>query len=127
MNHGLKNRLRLVEIIETWIASMASDNAALAAMQDHRVPCGPVLSVEEATNHPHLRERGTVRRVQDRILGEFELPGFPLRFSEFPKPLNLNAPFLGEHNAEILGKYPGYAEEQIEELERRRVLFHESR
>jgi CoA:oxalate CoA-transferase len=121
----VKNRSALVEIIESWIASMPSDAAALAAMQEHRVPCAPILSVEEAIHHPHLRERGTVRKVQDRILGEIDLPGFALRFSDFPKSRVLQAPFLGEHNAEILGRYLGYTEEQIEDLERRRVLHHD--
>jgi crotonobetainyl-CoA:carnitine CoA-transferase CaiB-like acyl-CoA transferase len=96
-------------------------------MQEHRVPCAPVLSVEEAINHPHLRQRGTIRKVHDRMLGEFELPGFALRFSDFPKPLKLEAPFLGEHNVEVLGRYLGYTEEQVADLERRGVLRHEQR
>jgi crotonobetainyl-CoA:carnitine CoA-transferase CaiB-like acyl-CoA transferase len=123
----VKNCRALVEIIEKWIGSLPSDAAAFAAMQEHRVPCAPVLSVEEAINHPHLRERGTVRKVRDRILGELDLPGFALRFSEFPTPLNLEAPFLGQHNAELLGHYLGYTREEIEDLERRGVLRHEQR
>jgi crotonobetainyl-CoA:carnitine CoA-transferase CaiB-like acyl-CoA transferase len=123
----LKNFRLLVEIIENWIASMPSNAAALTAMQENRVPCAPVLSVEEAVNHPHLRERGTVRKVHDRVLGDFDVPGFALRFSEFPTPLNLQAPFLGEHNAEILGHYLDYSEEKIADLERRGVLHHGQR
>jgi crotonobetainyl-CoA:carnitine CoA-transferase CaiB-like acyl-CoA transferase len=123
----VKNSRALVEIIETWLASMPSDAAALAAIQAQRVPCAPVLSVEQAINHPHLRQRGTIRKVHDRVLGEFELPGFALRFSEFPTPLNLEAPFLGEHNAEILGHYLGYTSEQVEDLDRRGVLHHSER
>ncbi len=118
----VKNRAVLVEEIERWLASMPSDEAALGAMQECRVPCAPVLSVEEAINHPHLRQRGTVRKVHDRILGEFDLPGFALRFSEFPNALALEAPFLGEHNADVLGRYLAYAPEQVEELQRRGVL-----
>jgi len=123
----VKNYRALVDEIESWIAALPSDSAALAAMQEHRVPCAPVLSVEEAINHPHLRQRGTIRKVHDRMLGEFELPGFALRFSDFPKPLELEAPFLGEHNAEVLGRYLGYTEEQVADLERRGVLRHEQR
>jgi crotonobetainyl-CoA:carnitine CoA-transferase CaiB-like acyl-CoA transferase len=121
----VKNCPALVDEIEAWIASLPSDAAALAAMREHRVPCAPVLSVEEAINHPHLRERGTIRKVHDRILGEFELPGFALRFSDFPGSLDLEAPFLGEHNAEVLGDYLGYTAEQVADLERRGVLRHE--
>jgi crotonobetainyl-CoA:carnitine CoA-transferase CaiB-like acyl-CoA transferase len=76
-------------------------------------------------HHPHLRERQTVRTVTDRVAGELQLPGFPLRFSEFPRMLELEAAFLGEHNQEILQHYLGYSEEQIQELEARGVLRHE--
>lgn len=34
----------------------------------------------EAVAHSHLRQRGTVRTVTDRIPGKFEMPGFALRF-----------------------------------------------
>jgi CoA:oxalate CoA-transferase len=66
--------------------------------------------------HPHLRERGTVRSVHDRILGDFDVPGFALRFSEFPGVLKLDAPLLGEHNEEVLTNYLGYAPARVSEL-----------
>jgi crotonobetainyl-CoA:carnitine CoA-transferase CaiB-like acyl-CoA transferase len=121
----VKHRETLVTEIEAWISSMPSDDAALAAMQEYRVPCAPVLSVEDAINHPHLRQRGTVRTIHDRVLGEMELPGFALRFSDFPEPLDLQAPFLGEHNANVLEQYLGYTSDQIAELERRHVIYRE--
>jgi crotonobetainyl-CoA:carnitine CoA-transferase CaiB-like acyl-CoA transferase len=64
-------------------------------MKEHRVPMAPILSVEEAMRHPHLRERGTVRTVHDRVLSDFEVPGFSLRFSDFPQRLELEAPAAG--------------------------------
>jgi len=60
-------------------------------------------------------------------LGEIDLPGFAFRFSDFPKPLNLQAPFLGEHNAEILSNYLGYSQDRIDALERGKILHHENR
>jgi crotonobetainyl-CoA:carnitine CoA-transferase CaiB-like acyl-CoA transferase len=117
----------LIEIIEGWITSMPSDEAAMAALKDNRVPYAPVLTLEEAVNHPHLRQRGTVRRVRDRMLGEFDVPGFALRFSEFPQTLELQAPMLGEHNEEVLSRYLGYSTEQIKELEAKGILRSEPR
>jgi crotonobetainyl-CoA:carnitine CoA-transferase CaiB-like acyl-CoA transferase len=118
----IQNLPALVEAIEGWIRSMPSDEAAMDAMRARRVPMAPVLTVAEAVQHPHLRERGTVRKVHDRILGDFELPGFALRFSDFPRPLNLEAPFLGEHNEEIFTRYLGYDVGQIRQLERRGIV-----
>jgi crotonobetainyl-CoA:carnitine CoA-transferase CaiB-like acyl-CoA transferase len=73
--------------------------------------------------HPHLIERRTVRTVHDRILGDFQVPGFPLRFSAFPESLELEAPLLGEHNAQILSTYLGLSADRIAQLEREHVLF----
>jgi crotonobetainyl-CoA:carnitine CoA-transferase CaiB-like acyl-CoA transferase len=118
----IQNLQALVEVIESWIRSMPSDDTAMDAMRARRVPMAPVLTVAEAMQHPHLRQRGTVRKVHDRILGDFELPGFALRFSDFPRPLDLEAPFLGEHNEEIFARYLGYDAGQIMELERKGIV-----
>jgi hypothetical protein len=33
---------------------MPSDDASVETLRSHRVPVAPVLSVHEATEHPHL-------------------------------------------------------------------------
>jgi crotonobetainyl-CoA:carnitine CoA-transferase CaiB-like acyl-CoA transferase len=117
-----QNAKEVIGTIEAWLQAQSSDEAALKQLDEHRVPCAPVLSVEQAVKHPQLQARRTVRKIHDRVLGEFEVPGFPLRFSEFPTELTLEAPFLGEHNSEILERDLGYSSEQIRELESAGVL-----
>jgi crotonobetainyl-CoA:carnitine CoA-transferase CaiB-like acyl-CoA transferase len=112
----------LVAAIEGWLQSLPNDEAAMELLDRNRVPFAPVLSVDQAMQHPHLRERGTIRKVRDRVLGEFEVPGFALRFSAFKTPLELEAPFLGEHNQQILTGNLSYTPERVQELERRGVL-----
>lgn len=118
----LRNRQHVVEIIERWLAELPGNDTAVQVLREARIPSAPILSVKQAMNHPHLRERQTVQKVHDRLLGDIEIPGFPLRFSAFPKRLELEAPFLGEHNAKILTEYLGYTPEQIGRLERAGVL-----
>ena len=118
----MKHLDALVDTIEGWLRSQPSDDAALETLKAHHVPVAPILSVPEALQHPHLRQRGTVRTVHDRLLGDLEVPGFALRFSDFPAPLELQAPLLGEHNAEILTEWLGYSPDQIQDLERRGIL-----
>jgi crotonobetainyl-CoA:carnitine CoA-transferase CaiB-like acyl-CoA transferase len=48
--------------------------------------------------------------------------GFALRFSNFPKRLELDAPILGEHNEYVLTKYLGYSTERVRELMNAGVL-----
>lgn len=122
-----QNADEVIRIIEHWLQTQSSDEEALRRLDENRVPNAPVLSVEQAMNHPQLRERRTVRKIHDRVLGEFQVPGFPLRFSEFPGELTLEAPFLGEHNGEVLESYLGYSTSRVAELERAGVLFHADR
>jgi crotonobetainyl-CoA:carnitine CoA-transferase CaiB-like acyl-CoA transferase len=117
----MKNLPAMVKEIEDWLASMPSDQDALKALEEARTPHAPVLSIEQVVNHPHFKARGTVRKIKDRILGEYDVPGMPLRYSEFPEMLDLVAPLLGEHNDEILGSI-GYSKGQIEELANKGVL-----
>jgi crotonobetainyl-CoA:carnitine CoA-transferase CaiB-like acyl-CoA transferase len=116
-----RNETELIALFQSWFDAH-DDEDALAILERHRVPAAPVLSLIEAIDNPHLRERGTVRDATDRILGEIKLPGLPLRFSEFPEELPVNAPFLGEHNREVLEKYLGLSQGEIDELESSGVL-----
>src|SRR5262249_28702272 len=103
-----QNRAELARIIEDWMGTVASDAALLEVLERHRVPAAPVLSVADTVSHPYFRAREMVRSVPDPILGEVTIPGFPLKFSEFPELPALTAPLLGEHNAEVLREHLGF-------------------
>jgi crotonobetainyl-CoA:carnitine CoA-transferase CaiB-like acyl-CoA transferase len=118
----VENLPQVVQVIEDWLASTPSDAEAMRLLEEARIPVAPVLSIEQAVNHPHLRYRRTVRRVTDRLFGELDLPGMPLKFSEFPDDLPLQAPFLGEHNEAVLSQYLSYTPEQVHRLESESVL-----
>jgi crotonobetainyl-CoA:carnitine CoA-transferase CaiB-like acyl-CoA transferase len=122
----VQRRDEIIRIIEDWLVAMPNDDASVEKLRSHRVPVAPILSVREAMEHPHLIARGTVRTVNDPILGEFKIPGFPLRFSEYPKELEFDAPMLGEHNASILEEYLGYTPARVIELEKSGVLHRAS-
>ena len=111
----------LKRIIQAWFDAN-DDDEAFRLFEEYRVPYAPVLAIEEAMAHPHLRERGIVRKFNDRFLGEFDIPGFPLRFSAYPRHPELDAPTLGEHNHAVLEEYLGYSPERIAALEAEGVL-----
>lgn len=112
----------MVALIEGWLDAVGDDAEAIRRLEAERVPVAPVLSVEEMMRLPHARARRTVRTICDRALGEFDIPGTPLRFSAFPEELELDAPFLGEHNAEVLGDLLGYDAARIAALADQGVL-----
>jgi crotonobetainyl-CoA:carnitine CoA-transferase CaiB-like acyl-CoA transferase len=117
-----QNRVELARIIEDWMGTFASDAALLEKLERHRVPAAPVLSVADTVSHPYFRAREMVRRVPDPILGEVTIPGFPLKFSEFPELPALKAPLLGEHNAEVLREHLGFDDARVRDLFERGVL-----
>ena len=118
----IANMDQVAAVIEGWLASTASDDEAIRILQEARLPVAPVLTIEQAVNHPHLRYRRTVRTIVDREFGELDIPGMPLKFSEFPNELRLETPSLGEHNEEVLSTYLSYTPEQVRILESEGVL-----
>ena len=112
----VRNRNEIITLINDWIASHQTTAEALAKLDEFRVPYAPVLDIGQTINHPHHRARGTVRTIKDDDFGEFDAPGFPFRFSDFPEQLDLRAAHRGEHNAEVLTDYLGLDATQIDKL-----------
>ncbi len=112
----------LKHLLETWLGGFATRDEAIAALERHRIPCAPVLTLREAMAHPHLRERGVVREVHDPYIGRFDIPGPPARFSAWRVPGALRADLLGEHNEEILKSLAGLDDDEIGQLYRDGVL-----
>ena len=117
----MRNRDELNAIIEDWMQGFESVEEIINILESARVPCAPVLAPYEAIGHPYFESRGAVKKVDDPFLGEFYIPGDPLHFSDFPEPLELEAPTLGQHNEHIL-KELGFTEEEIRELEEQKVI-----
>lgn len=118
-----KNQKELIPMIEAWLQSLPTDEAVLQVLDDHRVPCAPVMSIVDTLKHPYFKARDMVRTVPDPILGEVTIPGFPLKYSAFPELPDIQAPLLGEHNADVLRTHLGLSETQINELQTKGILF----
>ena len=119
------NNLQLKEIFEKWLATFKSRDKAIEELDKQRIPCAPVLTLNEAIDHPHLRNRGTVRRVRDEVLGEFDIPGFPVKFSRWEISEELKADSLGEHNVDVLKQHLNLSDEEIQQLYDEKVLLKE--
>jgi CoA:oxalate CoA-transferase len=119
----VKNQEALREIIEQWMQSLPDRDSALRELDAQRVPCAPVLKLEESMAQPHLRERKTVRRIKNEALGEFDLPGMPVKFSRWPDRTDVKASRVGADNAAILSEVLGMTAAEIEQLYREQVLL----
>jgi crotonobetainyl-CoA:carnitine CoA-transferase CaiB-like acyl-CoA transferase len=110
------NNGEIVALIEGWLAGFETREAALEVLERYRVPCAPVLTLNQAMAHPHLRQRGTVRQVSDPQLGAFAIPGPPVKFSRWRERTDLHADLLGARNEEVLTELAGLSDAEIAAL-----------
>jgi len=72
---------------------------------------GPVFTVAQAANHPHLRARNAFVEIDHPVAGRFEYPRSLVQMTATP-PVPSRAPILGEHNAEVFGRLGYTLDEQ---------------
>jgi crotonobetainyl-CoA:carnitine CoA-transferase CaiB-like acyl-CoA transferase len=79
------------------------------------IPAGPVNSLEQVMNDPHLDAIGFFRHMQHPTEGEIVLPDIAVQFADAPGAIDRLPPRLGEHGREILSEI-GMRPEDIDAL-----------
>ncbi len=106
--------------IGEWTATLTMDEV-LAALEEARVPAGPINSVVEMVNDPHFQARDLFEEVE--VGGRpLKLPAIAPRLSETPGRTDWAGPELGAHNTEIFGDFLGLSGDEIEALRRAGVI-----
>ena len=118
----IPRRDEITVMIEQFLAGFSDVDSALQALIKSDIPCAPVLSVAETVHNPHLRERGTVRTVDDPLHGPVDIPGMPIRWRDHPNNIPLVAPTLGQHNEQVMLERLGRTQEELDELRAAGVL-----
>jgi crotonobetainyl-CoA:carnitine CoA-transferase CaiB-like acyl-CoA transferase len=62
------------------------------------IPCGPINTVSQVFNDPHMQARGFVWECEHPTAGTIRLSGSPIHLSETPTRLYKAPPLLGEDN-----------------------------
>jgi formyl-CoA transferase len=89
-------------------------------LNEHYIPCGPILSMEELMNEPSLRATGTVVEVDHPARGKYLTVGNPIKLSDSPTEVT-RSPLLGEHTDEVLAEL-GYAAADLAALRSNKVI-----
>lgn len=111
------NQVELIKIIESFLQSFETADAAIAHMDKFGVPCSKIYNAIDVANDPHFVSRGTVTQMhtsRDMKARSFRGRGPIFKFSNADTLLGV-PPYLGEHNEEIM-KSVGFSDEQIKEL-----------
>jgi formyl-CoA transferase len=93
---------------------------AMAELNQHDIPCGPILSMEEIAAEPSLRATGTIVEVDHPTRGKYLSVGNPIKMSDSITDVT-RSPLLGEHTDEVLGEL-GYRTEEIAALRADKVI-----
>jgi formyl-CoA transferase len=107
------------EAIEAWTVTKTKFEA-MTLLNQHDIPCGPILSMEELANEPSLRATGTVVEVDHPKRGKYLSVGNPIKLSDSPTEVK-RSPLLGEHTDEVLAEL-GYAAAEIAGLREKKVI-----
>ncbi len=116
-----KNEITLNQSIEAW-SSQHTTKEVCNTLEAAGVPVGPILSIDELVEDPHLRARNMLVDIPHPIFGTIKYPGNPIKYSETSDLCFKSAPLLGEHNEEILGKYCNLTPAEVEKLKKEGVL-----
>jgi len=98
-------------IIEQWAMTLDKLDV-MRRLNEHDIPCGPILDMREIAAERALRETGTVVEVDHPVRGKFLTVGNPIKLSDSPTEVK-RSPLLGEHTEEILRSVVGWSEAEI--------------
>lgn len=79
-------------------------------------PVGPVNTVKEVFEDPHVKAIGLVKTVPHKLAGDIKLVGPPVVYSSIQNEIQRAPPALGQHTKEVLSEVLGYDHEKIEKL-----------
>ena len=117
-----KNWPELRGIVEAWLATYPTADAALSALSGARIPCAPVLRPAEVVASPHLAERQFFPTVSHPARGDVRVTASPYHLDGAPMHPQKGAPYrVGEHTRKVLGEI-NYSTDRIDELLRAGVI-----
>lgn len=114
------NRADTVDMVRKVLATRTRDEW-LRDFGAAGIPCSPLNTLGELSEHPHTTASGMVYPYEHPRYGAMRAVAQPLKFNGQRGEMRRAPPLHGEHSVEVLQE-AGYTEQDIEELERMRVI-----
>jgi crotonobetainyl-CoA:carnitine CoA-transferase CaiB-like acyl-CoA transferase len=116
----VEHEKELDEAITAWTETLTADEL-LNALEEARVPGGPIYSVVDMMDDPQYQARGMFETVE--VNGEeLKIPAMVPKLSDTPGRTDWPGPHVGAHNDEIYGSVLGLSQADMAELKARGVI-----
>ena len=102
-------------LIASWFLERTKEEIFNLCMEN-KVPCGPVRTIDEVANDPHLNHRSYFVDIDHPSAGILAHPGSPFRLSGTPGKIGAPAPLLGQHNVDVYRDRLGVPHEELARL-----------
>ena len=111
------NRIEVVAHIQAIMKTKPSAEW-LAELEANKIGCGPINSLDQVFEDPHVKARDMVVNVPHPLAGPdgAALIASPLKLSGTPVEYRYHPPLLGQHTDEVLREVLGYDDTKIAEL-----------
>jgi len=96
-----QNADAMYPLIEQWTVEHTKADI-MQWCQEAGCPTTAIMTVPEAAEQPHLKERGYIRQIEHPALGKMLTLGAPFGLPETPGGPTAPAPLLGQHNDEVV-------------------------
>lgn len=96
----VRNRKELVPVLQEEFLRRRTDEW-LPELRAAGIPCGPINTVSQIFNDPHIQARGVVWECEHPTAGKIKLSGSPMHLSETPTRLYKAPPLLGEDDEKV--------------------------
>ena len=114
-NQGrVEHEREIDEALASWCSSLSCE-AIMQALEQARVPAGPIYNVADMFNDPHYRARGLFEQVE--VNGKpLEIPAIIPKLSGTPGSTQWPGPGENSHREEVLKDILGLSDEMIKRL-----------
>src|SRR6266540_4709947 len=107
--------------LEEWADDKTKEDAA-RILDEGNILNQPVWNAKEVAEHPHWRERGSIRWLDDPHFGDVLAQGPAYKLSETPPRLKTAFKPVGADNEFIYSKLAGLSRAEIKRLEEEEVI-----
>jgi crotonobetainyl-CoA:carnitine CoA-transferase CaiB-like acyl-CoA transferase len=116
------NEAELDRLVSDWTRQRAPQEVT-DILQGAGIAAGPVKSIFDLMEDPHLNERGFIVEMDHLEVGRRRVAGLPARFSAMPQLAYSPAPLLGQHNSRIFGELLGIERAHFERLVKEKAIY----